>query len=1150
VANTPGTENPLDYGLSAEQGRRLLERYLLSPSQFRQLSDQLQQRILSRIVYDNLAQLRAEYDTSFLRGDNGRVAPDGFSNARKRLMELREEGPKSVALQPANSFVVEPEAGLAPDNTGWQSLGPGNVGGRIRSILINPSNAQNIYVGSVGGGVWITTDGGQSWQPGDDLMANLAVCSMAMVPSSSNTIYAGTGEGYYNGDAIQGNGIFVTTNGWVWQQLASTKATLTNTDFLWVNGLAINSDGVILAGTRTGIFRSTNSGTSWTKCRSSNVGNIAFNPSDKTKAVAGMLQGGGIYYSTDSGSTWTQSSKPAGSPTFGRVQVCYAAQDPSTVYASVQVTGNSPGSQIWVSTNGGQSFSKANSTTNYLGNQGWYDNIIWAGDPTNKNFVIVGGLDLYKSTDGGNTLTQISNWTAAPNSAHADHHMVYADPGYNGTSNKIVYFGNDGGLYKTTNVTTVGNNPPNYTNGWVSLNTKLPITQFYSGCGKFTTAGNGTTITSVVGGAQDNGSLRFTPAAGANAWNKWFGGDGGYVASDPNSVDNYYGEYVYLQLFRSTNGGVSADYICGKYGNSWKPAPYLITDCQSTSTPFIAPFGLDPNNSNTLLGGGLSLWRTTNVTAPNTPTSGPSWTAIKPAIAGASVSAIAVAPGNSDLVLVGYSNGQIYKSTNATATSPTWTRVDTGINASRICTWLAIDKNNNGRFFATFGGFQINNLWTSTNGGTSWSSLSASLPEAPIYCVTLHPQNSQWIYLGTQSGVFASEDGGQNWTPNNEGPTNCLIYQLFWLGNTLCCASHGCGIYSVDVTIEQQASLVLTGDMAGNLIASNAQTGAQISSYAMPSGQITAQPLVVESAVYCGYEQPFKVAKFSDANNLSAGPAWQATLGGSVNAAPRLVPAVYPGDPDVLYTVAADGKLYALNAATGAQLWMLQVVPSGSVGSGVNAYSNQAMNQWIYIATDKGFFAVNTLTQTVGWTASYICMTAPLLAADTVFVPTQSGNIYSVGARTGVENWHYNTGAPIGSTPVWVLGSVITGNQSGTLVGINYQTGTQQFSQTFAGEQIQAITADGSDIYFAGNAVNGHLYAYQLNISGTTRTISQIWSVALTLGAASAPQVVGTSLYLTTTNTKLFDFNTTNGASLWQQTLPRVALAAPALVYS
>jgi outer membrane protein assembly factor BamB len=1008
--------------------------------------------------------------------------------------------------------------------------------------------------------VWITSDGGQSWQPANDIMANLAVCCMVMDPTSASAIYAGTGEGYYNGDAIRGNGIFKTSGGWV-EQLASTKD---NTDFRWVNGLTINNDAsILLAGTREGIFSSRNGGTRFDKKLTCNVGNLMFNPSDKTKAIAGMLQGGGIYYSTNGGDSWSPATTPLGTGQAGRIQVCYAAQNSSTVYASVETIwfvgpDEFRGSEIWVSTNGGQTFAKRDTLSggnplDYLSGQGWYGNIIWAGDPTNANLVIVGGLDLWKSTDGGNTLSQISDWRFAPRSAHADHHMIVAASGYNGTSNKSAYFGNDGGLYMTADVTTVGTNN-DHTNGWSFLGTKLPITQFFSG------AGNSITQT-IVAGAQDNGTLRYTPAAGANNWNSMYGGDGGSVASDPTNTNYYFGEYVYLRIFRNTDGGATtgnSDYICGTYYDFgqkkwlWKPAPYSIPDAQTnTGALFIAPMVLDPNDANRLLGGGQSLWLTTDPLAANSSTSGPTWTAIKSALPPAKISAIAVAPGNSDLVLVGYDSGRIDKSTNATSATPTWTRIDdNGIGASRLCTWLTIDANDNDRFYATFGGFQANNVWTSPDSGANWSNIAGGLPEAPVRCVTIHPQNPQWIYIGSEVGVFSSENRGQNWGPANEGATNCVIYQLFWLDNTLYCASHGRGMFSIDLTIHPQAALVVTADLNGNLTAFNGQTGATISSYAMPSGQITAAPLVDGRVVYCGYAQPFAIAKFADANGLSSGPAWQTTLRGSVNATPDLVKATYQGDKDLLYTMAADGKLYVLDSADGSQQWSLQVVPSGRVGTGVNAFSNRVMNQWVYIATDQGLYAVNTQTRTVGWSKDIVCQVPPLLASNTVFAPTQSGKIYALDSRTGAEKWSYDTGAVVASTPVWMLGSIIAGNQSGTLVGLDYATGAVQFTTSFAGEQIGAIIADGTELYFVGNAVNGHLYAYQLNISGATRTIGQTWSVALALGASYLPPVVGTSLYVTTTDANIVAFNTGNGSRNWAKTLAAMAMGAPALVYA
>jgi outer membrane protein assembly factor BamB len=1161
MSDTPGGD-PRQFGLTEDQAGRLAARYGLTPPDFRALDEEMQKRLLLRIEYDDMPLRRAEYVSRALRNDDGQVPPDAYSTAREELQGLRASSPSSrgrlgglsvgEAPQLGTLAVEEFTAQLPPDNTGWKSLGPGNIGGRIRSILIDPGNPAKIYIGSVGGGVWISTDSGQSWQPGDDLMANLAVCSMAMDPTNSSIIYAGTGEGYwinpatqYKTDFIQGDGIFKSTDGWVWQQLASTRPTDTNTDFLWVKGLSVNSDAsAILAGTSAGIFRSTDGGTTWSKRLGANVGNLSFNPTDKTKAIAAMLAGGGIYYSTDGGLNWLLSAQPAGAGWIGRIQVCYAAKDPAVVYASVEKNG----AEIWRATDGGKTFAKRANTINYLGRQGYYDNIIWAGDPTNQDFVIVGGIDLYKSTDGGDSLVQISDWSQAPRSAHADHHAIVSDPGYNGAANKSVYFGNDGGLYMTADVTTVGTNVGK-TNGWVSLNTRLPITQFYSG------VGNAATDT-VIGGAQDNGTLRYTPGAGANAWNSVLGGDGGFVASDPTNSHNYYGEYVYLQIFRNTSGGATnfSDYICGRYWNGanwvWKPAPYAIPDAQTSSAPFIAPFVLDPNNANRLLGGGLSLWRSNDPLAPNAPTSGPTWTAIKPAVTSSAISAIAIAPGNSSLALVGHEPGQIYKSVNATDAAPTWARIDTGINAARMCTGLVIDQNDNNRFYATFGGFQRDNVWTSTDGGGSWTSIGRGLPKAPVRCLTIHPQNSEWIYIGTQVGIFASEDRGQNWSPSNEGPTNCVVYQLFWTNNILGCATHGRGMFSIDVTIYQNADLVLSADTGGTLTAFNAPTGAIVTSYPMPSGQIYAAPLIDGRAAYCAYAQPFKIVKFNDVGNLSVGPAWQTDLKGSVKATPALVKATFTGDKDLIYTIAANGKLYVLDAATGAQQWTLQVVPSGEVGTGVDAYSNQVMNQWVYIATEKGLYAVNTLTRTVGWSTNYVCQAPPLLASDTVFAPAQDGKVYAVGARTGTVKWSYDTGAAVASTPAWVLGSVIAGNQAGQLVGLDYDSGALQFTASFPGEQIQAIAADGNELYFVGNAVAGHIYGYQLNIAGTTRTITPTWQSGLPLGAARAPQVVGDFLYVTTVGKKLMAFNSTNGSSLWDYTLARVALAAPALVYA
>ena len=235
-----------------------------------------------------------------------------------------------------------------------------------------------------------------------------------------------------------------------------------------------------------------------------------------------------------------------------------------------------------------------NTGDSYLGAQGWYDNALWV-DPTNADHVIVGGIDLWRSTNGGVTLSRISTWWKAPDSAHADHHFIMEHPDYNGTTNKTVYFANDGGMYVADDIELANDD-----DGWQELNNNLSITQFY-GMG---VSPDGT----VVGGTQDNGTLIYK--GDSEGWTTTFGGDGGFSASDPTDSNYIYGEYVYLQIHRSTNGGFGSSYI---YDNA-----------MTNGANFIAPFVLDPNNANRILGGAAELWVSDNVKAGT-----PSWSSKK-----------------------------------------------------------------------------------------------------------------------------------------------------------------------------------------------------------------------------------------------------------------------------------------------------------------------------------------------------------------------------------------------------------------------------------------------------------------------------------------------------------------------------------------
>jgi len=679
-------------------------------------------------------------------------------------------------------------AGIQP--SGWTWLGPGNIGGRIRSIVIHPTNSQVMYVGSVTGGIWKTTNGGTSWSALNDFMGNLGVTTMAMSPSDSNVIYAGTGEGVFQvgtfKDLIRGAGIFKTTDGGTtWTQLSATSSS----DWYHVSRLAISPSNsqIILAATDTGVWRSTDGGSTWTKTISTRMLDLNFNPNDGSKCVASGTAGAGARYSTDGGVTWNSAT---GLPTGGRIELAYARSNPSLVYANVD---NNDG-EIYLSSDGGQTYALRNTGVRYFnggaGGQGWYDNIIWV-DPTNANILVVGGIDLWRSTNGGTTLTRISRWQSAPQSAHADQHIIVESPQFNGSTNKIVFFGNDGGIYRADDVYSVSQ-----TDGWIELNNNLGITQFYSGAGNPNSG-------RIVGGTQDNGTLRYTGST--ETWNTPFGGDGGWSAADPTDSNYFYGEYVFLNVHRSNNGGFTSEYISGQLANgTFKDIPYRIPDAMSSQTAlFIAPFVLDRNNSNRILAGGLSLWRTNDAKTANTNTTGPSWFSIKGSTSsGSLISAIDIAKGNSNIIWVGYTNGDVYFTTDGTSNSPTWTQVDANSPGlpNRYCTRITIDPTNSDRVYVTFGGFSPDNVWQTSNSGSSWTNITANLPSAPVRTLAVRQQNTNSLYVGTEVGVFASANGGGSWSPSNDGPTNGAVDELFWMNDTLVAATYGRGMFSINIS--------------------------------------------------------------------------------------------------------------------------------------------------------------------------------------------------------------------------------------------------------------------------------------------------------------------------------------------------------------
>jgi len=308
----------------------------------------------------------------------------------------------------------------------WVERGPGNVGGRTRSILVHPDNIDVWYAGSVGGGVWKTEDAGQSWTNLTSDFPNLATSALAWSPNFPNTIYAGTGEGFGNSDQIDGSGVWKSIDaGVTWTQLANTANRF---DFENVTRLVVdptNPDNVNASVVRGGkgnsgnsaIYRSTDGGVNWSSVyqHSNRIQQIVFHPSDFLVQYA-AINGVGVIKSTDGGQTWVDSG--TGFTGVSRIELAIAPSNSSVIYAATE--GGINPSTLFSSADAGATWLPHADVTNtdidWLIGQGWYDNAI-AVNPYDETEVFVGGIDLLKlnvvpgEDVVGPTVTQIMNST-------------------------------------------------------------------------------------------------------------------------------------------------------------------------------------------------------------------------------------------------------------------------------------------------------------------------------------------------------------------------------------------------------------------------------------------------------------------------------------------------------------------------------------------------------------------------------------------------------------------------------------------------------------------------------------------------------------------------------------------------------------------
>jgi hypothetical protein len=665
--------------------------------------------------------------------------------------------------------------GKAIAGVNWTERGPNNVGGRTKALMFDPNDANNrkVWAAGVAGGIWYNnniTSSTTQWQNVNDFWANLAVTTMAYDPSNTQTFYAGTGEGFMNADAVRGAGIWKSTNGGTtWAQLSGTN----NSNFYYVQKVAVTNSGTVLAATRNGLFRSTNGGSSWTSVVSGVAADIEVASNGNIYASTGLINTpGNLYKSTNDGASFSDITPATGGE---RMEIASAPSNGNILY----VVASSGSDVAWFrkSTNGGSSWTNvtipkyleqgscAAGTQDFTRGQAWYD-LILAVHPTNPNIVLAGGIDIHKSTNGGSSWSSITYWTGACGpEVHADQHAIQFRPG---SPNEAI-FGNDGGVAYSTNVGSASS--PSFG----VRNNGYNVTQFYAVAMANTSGSN-----LMIAGAQDNGSQKFT-TSGVNSTSEVSGGDGAFCHIDQDNSNYQITSYVYNSYYRSTNGGGSFSQILNVAGRG----------------RFINPTDYD-NDANTLYASGNAdeYIRVAGITGTVAAA------AVPVSLGGGKISSVIASPNTANRIYVGTEKGTVYRIDGADGTPSSVTNISGSFPTNGYVSCIEIGSSDN-QLLATFSNYGVTSVYQSTNGGSSWASKEGNLPDLPVRFALYNPNNNNEVMLATEAGVWSTDEmnvSSPNWEITSAGLANvrCDMLQYRTSDGLVAVATHGRGVFTAD----------------------------------------------------------------------------------------------------------------------------------------------------------------------------------------------------------------------------------------------------------------------------------------------------------------------------------------------------------------
>ncbi|MBX7107013.1 MAG: hypothetical protein K1X61_00045 [Chitinophagales bacterium] len=684
-----------------------------------------------------------------------------------------------------------------------RQIGPAVMGGRVAAIDALDSDPKTIYVGSAAGGVWKTTTGGTFFKPVFDKYTQ-SIGDIRIDQRHPDTVWVGTGESNMRNSVSYGDGLYVTFDGGAnWRKMG-----LDSTEHISKIAIDPSNSSVIYVAApgplwsdskSRGLYKSTDCGKTWQKILYTNektgCADVAIDPSNPNVIYASMWQfrrtpwsfasggpGSALYKSSDAGKTWKKIQNGFTAGDLGRVVIAVSPSSPQNVYAIVE----SKKSGLYLSNDGGETWKEQSTTANVTARPFYFS--VLKVDPENPKRIYRPAFTLSISDDGGYSFKEAS---AAGGWVHSDHHALWINP--NNTNQ--LYLGTDGGVYMSLDK---GNN-------WIFLNT-LPLAQYYH------VAFDGADPYNVYGGLQDNGSWKGPSASSGginnNDWTPLGFGDGFWVQPDRKMTDYVYWEYQGGNIFRRNM----------KTNEQKDIAPYPMPGEAKLRWNWNSPLYFSPSNK--LYAGSQFLYVTSN--------QGDTWTKISPDLTtnnpekqkqeesgGVTVDnssaenhctifTVAESPLDENQVWVGTDDGNLQLSSDA---GKSWTNTVKNITGLPANTWVSsIEPSRFDKMicYATFDGHATGDMnsyvYKTNDGGKTWMRLGPEGLKGAAHKVKEDLVNRNLLFVGTETGLFVSIDGGKSWAQMTGNIPNTPVRDIAIhpVKHDLILATHGRGILIVD----------------------------------------------------------------------------------------------------------------------------------------------------------------------------------------------------------------------------------------------------------------------------------------------------------------------------------------------------------------